>query len=85
MILFTSFMRSLPSPLTLLTSGLCLIVLFGCTTIQNRRDLYFPQTVEGPYTRMLHHRLATPSPTPVLFPKGTGETGSGKNVIKPRG
>jgi hypothetical protein len=78
-------MRSHPSPLTLLTCGLCLIVLFGCTTIQNRRDLYFPQTVEGPYTRMLHHRLATPSPTPVRFPKGTGSSGDGKNVIKPQG
>jgi hypothetical protein len=28
-------------------------VLVGCTTLANRRDLYFPQTVEGPYTRML--------------------------------
>jgi hypothetical protein len=56
--------------------------LMGCTTIQNRRDLYFPQTVQGPYTRMLHHRLSVPSPTPAQLPKSSG---SGKNVIKPRG
>lgn len=33
--------------------SLSLVVLASCTTIQNRRDLYFPQTVNGPYTRML--------------------------------
>lgn len=25
----------------------------GCTTLENRRDLYSPQRVDGPYTRML--------------------------------
>jgi len=29
--------------------------LISCTTLENRRDLYFPQTVLGPYTRMLKH------------------------------
>lgn len=29
------------------------LILSSCTTLQNRRDLFFPQTVEGPYTRML--------------------------------
>jgi len=28
-------------------------LLASCTTLQNRRDLYFPQAVDGPYTRML--------------------------------
>jgi hypothetical protein len=37
----------------LATLSLSLVVLASCTTIQNRRDLYFPQTVNGPYTRML--------------------------------
>jgi hypothetical protein len=37
----------------LATLSLSLVVLVSCTTIQNRRDLYFPQTVNGPYTRML--------------------------------
>ncbi len=37
----------------LLASILAIILLSSCTTIQNRRDLFFPQPVEGPYTRML--------------------------------
>jgi outer membrane protein assembly factor BamE (lipoprotein component of BamABCDE complex) len=37
----------------LLASILAILLLSGCTTIQNRRDLYSPQPVEGPYTRML--------------------------------
>ncbi len=32
------------------------LIITSCTqtTLENRRDLYFPQTVNGPYTRMLH-------------------------------
>ncbi len=37
----------------LLASILAIILLSSCTTIQNRRDLFSPQPVEGPYTRML--------------------------------
>lgn len=37
----------------LLASILVTLLLSSCTTIQNRRDLFSPQTVEGPYTRML--------------------------------
>lgn len=37
----------------LLASILATLLLASCTTIQNRRDLFSPQTVEGPYTRML--------------------------------
>lgn len=37
----------------LLASILVILLLSSCTTIQNRRDLFSPQTVEGPYTRML--------------------------------
>ena len=37
----------------LIVATLALSLLTSCTTIQNRRDLYSPQTVEGPYTRML--------------------------------
>lgn len=36
--------------------------LTACTTLENRRDMYSPQTVRGPYTRMLHegtHHTAT--------------------------
>jgi hypothetical protein len=58
------------------------LFLAGCTTVENRRDLYFPQVVEGPYTRMLHKGIPTPTPQ-----KGTidNKGSSGKEVIKPRG
>jgi hypothetical protein len=86
MILFTQ-MRLFPHLHTALFCCVAMTILAGCTTIQNRRDLYFPQTVQGPYTRMIHHRLSVPSPTPAQLPKGSagGRSGSGKNVIKPRG
>lgn len=84
MILFPAFMKLIRFPLITLFCTLFLIILCGCTTLQNRRDLYFPGKVEGPYTKMLQHRLATPSPTPVRFPRGTGGAGSGKNVIEPQ-
>lgn len=78
-------MRNSPPILAATVFYLSLILLAGCTTIENRRDLYFPQKVEGPYTRMLQHGLSSPSPTPVVFPKGTGSSDNGKNVIKPQG
>jgi hypothetical protein len=37
----------------LLVATLAFLLLTSCTTIQNRRDLYSPQPVNGPYTRML--------------------------------
>jgi hypothetical protein len=79
-------MRYFPHIHTALLCCVAMLILTGCTTIQNRRDLYFPQTVQGPYTRMLHHGLSTPSPTPLQPPKGSGAggSGSGKNVIEPQ-
>ncbi|MEI8293586.1 MAG: hypothetical protein WCG66_06260 [bacterium] len=53
----------------LLLAVLAIATLPACTTIQNRRDLYFPQTVEGPYTRMLKDGTWRKKKTPV-----TGET-----------
>ena len=85
MILVPVFMKLVPFSLITIFCTFALVTLCGCTTLQNRRDLYFPEKVEGPYTRILQHRLATPSPTPVRFPTVTGVTGSGKNVIKPQG
>ena len=38
---------------TLVVATLAFSLLSSCTTIQNRRDLYSPQPVNGPYTRML--------------------------------
>jgi len=80
-------MRLSPSVTPLSGALLLACLLAGCTTIQNRRDLYFPQTVQGPYTRMVNHGLSIPSPTPLNI-KGSATstgTGSGKEVIKPRG
>ena len=37
----------------LLVPALAVSILASCTTIQNRRDLFSPQPVNGPYTRML--------------------------------
>jgi hypothetical protein len=37
-----------------------ILLLVGCTTLANRRDLYFPETVEGPYTRMLREGIPAP-------------------------
>jgi len=61
---------------------LLLLTLGGCTTLENRRDLYFPQCVWGPYTKMLHKGIPKPKPENVTFPQSIG---SGKDVIKPQG
>lgn len=55
--------------------------LGGCTTLENRRDLYFPQCIWGPYTKMIHKGVPKRKPETVVFPKGTG---GGKEVIKPQ-
>jgi hypothetical protein len=38
---------------SLILATLACSLLTSCPTIQNRRDLYSPQSVDGPYTRML--------------------------------
>jgi hypothetical protein len=51
--------------LVLLLSLLSIVMVFSaCTTLENRRDLYFPQSVEGPYTRMLKKGIPKPKPAP---------------------
>jgi len=37
-------------------------MLASCTTLENRRDLYAPQKVQGPYTRMLKDGIPKPEP-----------------------
>lgn len=56
------------------------VLISGCTTLANRRDLYFPEKVNGPYTRMKAHGI--PSAAPV---QGTvqGGTSDGKRVVNP--
>jgi hypothetical protein len=40
-------------PLYLFLAVLTLSTMTSCTTLANRRDLYFPQPTEGPYTTMM--------------------------------
>jgi hypothetical protein len=54
-------------------------ILASCTTLENRRDLYSPQKVNGPYTRMLKDGI--PQPEPVGGPAPAGFT-DGKSVVK---
>jgi hypothetical protein len=69
--------------------GIAFLMAFsitGCTTVENRRDLYSPQIVEGPYTRLLHHGLPTPTPQQIkVNPAASHQGSSGKAVIKPQG
>lgn len=68
-------------------AGISLVLLFllsGCTTIQNRRDLYFPERTDGPYTRMIRHGLKGSTSQESAAPSSR-HAGSGKNVIKPKG
>lgn len=58
---------------------LALPLLASCTTLENRRDLYAPQRVDGPYTRMLREGIPQRKPAtgqaPALAP-------SSKNVVR---
>jgi hypothetical protein len=45
--------------------------LTSCTTLENRRDLYSPQRVDGPYTRMLRDGIPQPEPTTGVAPAGS--------------
>ena len=67
-----------PSLAVLALAGL---MLASCTTLQNRRDMYNPQTVNGPYTRML--RDGIPRYHHVLVPSSGGSSASdGKSVVR---
>jgi len=54
--------------LALSVSAVCLT---ACTTLENRRDMYAPQKVDGPYTRMLREGIPSPDPTPVPVQGGS--------------
>ena len=59
---------------------LLVLAFTSCTTVENYRSLYFPQTVWGPYTRMLHHGIPKPTPYQTTLPAST----DGKSVITPQ-
>lgn len=62
-----------------------LLSLVACTTLENRRDLYFPETVWGPYTRMIHRGIPKPTPPPAVHSEGAvlAPFPSDKNVVPP--
>lgn len=57
-------------PLASLLCGGIALSLTACTTLENRRDLYSPQEVNGPYTRMLKHGVPE-SKTETITVSGT--------------
>ena len=74
-------MRKVLTPGILITVVLLSLCLAGCTTIENRRDLYFPQRVWGPYTKMRHRGTGKPKLETLKLPVIPG---SGKNVVPPQ-
>ena len=58
----------------------------SCTTLQNRRDMYFPQKTNGPYTRMAKdwHGVKFKVVSKSKTGSGTGSSSDGKNVVAPQ-
>lgn len=59
--------------------ALAVLLLTSCTTLENRRDMYFPQKVNGPYTRMLKNGIPKPQPVGGVAPSGISD---GKSVVR---
>jgi hypothetical protein len=67
----------------LVVFSLALPLLASCTTLQNRRDLYSPQPVNGPYTRMLKDgSWRKQKPAPVEEAPGSPADGSASHESK---
>lgn len=62
----------------LLVLAAAAVSLTACTTLENRRDMYSPQTVNGPYTRMLKDGIPSPQPVSGTVTTTTVSAGSGK-------
>lgn len=71
----------------LLVAALAVLILASCTTIQNRRDFFSPQPVDGPYTRMLRDgswRKQTVVDTDVVSDSSAhGSSSSDSKVVMP--
>ena len=65
---------------TLLLLAASAVLLTSCTTLENRRDMYLPQTVNGPYTRML--RDGIPKVQAVSGSVQVISTSDGKSVVR---
>ncbi len=71
-------MRAIP-----LILAACTFFLAACSNLANRRALYEPQPVDGPYTRMIRSgswKLDQPTTTGGLTPE-TRAGGDGKMVV----
>ena len=55
-------------------------MLASCTTLENRRDMYNPQVVNGPYTRMMKDGI--PKYRHVLVSGSGGSSSDGKSVVR---
>lgn len=73
------------TPLLIISLMLVVLASTSCTTIANRRDLYFSETVWGPYTRMLHHRVTITTTQESIVTTKSYRSTEGKNVTKPQG
>lgn len=70
----------------LVAASLVLPLLASCTTLQNRRDLYSPQPVNGPYTRMLKDgswRKQKPEPAKAPESAADGSASHDSKEVKP--
>lgn len=71
----------------LIVPALTVLLLTSCTTLQNRRDLFSPQPVDGPYTRMLkdgswRKKMAANDSLPA-DPSAGGSTSPDSKAVKP--
>ena len=61
--------------------------LASCTTLENRRDMYSPQKVNGPYTRMAGEWDNSPHPANARIKTVRADAGvspDGKNYVSPQ-
>lgn len=67
--------------LSLVLLALTAVMLASCTTLENRRDMFFPQKVNGPYTRMVKDNFPKYRHVSVAVPGGKPAS-DGKSVVR---
>lgn len=74
-------------PPLLLIYPIAALSLASCTTLENRRDMYFPQKVNGPYTRMAKEWDNSPHPANAhtkTVRVDASASPDGKNYVSPQ-
>ena len=75
-------------PALLLILAIAALSFTSCTTLENRRDMYFPQKVNGPYTRMAADWSGTKKYRTIVkvksVPAKTGASSDGKGFVAPQ-